>query len=144
MPIYIDTSALVKRYVLEQGSDDFDSFVLNCEDECIVSALGTTEFESMLQRLQRQGYIDAAFMQQARDHFMADLATALWTVRPFENGSFVQAVALMRSLELPLATLDALHLASAFDFGCDRFATGDKQLSRAAAKSGLTVHDFFT
>ena len=50
----------------------------------------------------------------------------------------------MRGLELPLATLDALHLASALDFGCDRFATGDKQLSRAAAKSGLTVHEFFT
>jgi uncharacterized protein len=142
MPIYVDTSALAKRYVLEQGSDAFDAFLRDCEDDCVISPLGTTEFESVLQRLRRQGYIDAAFARQARNDFLADLNSALWAVRPFASSSFSQATELMRSLDTPLATLDALHLASALEFGCDSFATSDRQLSRAASKRGLTVHDF--
>lgn len=142
MAIYIDTSALAKRYVLEQGSDAFDAFLQVCEDDCVISALGTTEFESILQRLRRQGFIDAAFARRARDSFLADLHLALWAVRPFANSSFSQAAELMRSMDTPLATLDALHLASAIDFGCNGFATSDRQLSKAASRRGLTVHDF--
>lgn len=48
----------------------------------------------------------------------------------------------MRSVDVPLATLDALHLASAIESGCDALATGDRHLSRAAVKRGLTVHEF--
>lgn len=142
MPVYVDTSALAKRYVLEQGSDAFDAFLQGCEDECVISALGTTEFESVLQHLRRRGFIDAAFARRARDSFLADLHSALWAVRPFAINSFSQAAELMRSLDTPLATLDALHLASALNFGCDGFATSDRQLSRAASRRGLTVHDF--
>ena len=140
--IYVDTSALAKRYVLERGSEAFDAFKGDCDDECVISALGTTEFESVLQRLKRQGYIDAAFMERARNSFMADLGSALWSVRPFASASFNRAAELMRSVNVPLATLDALHLASALDLGCNAFATGDKQLSRAASKRGLIVHEF--
>lgn len=142
MPIYVDTSALAKRYFLAQGSDAFDAFLRSCEDDCVISPLGTTEFESVLQRLRRQGFIDAAFARRARADFLNDLHTALWAVRPFAISSFSQAAELMRSLDIPLATLDALHLASALDFGCDGFATSDRHLSRAASKRGLTVHDF--
>ena len=142
MPIYVDTSALAKRYVLERGSDAFDAFLQSCEDDCVISPLGTTEFESVLQRLRRQGHIDTAFARRARADFLADLHGALWEVRAFSIGSFSQAAELMRSLDIPLATLDALHLASALDFGCDAFATGDRQLSKAASKRGLTVYDF--
>ena len=142
MSIYIDTSALAKRYLLERGSEAFDTFLQDCEDDCVISALGSTEFESILQRLRRQQLIDADYAEQARNDFLADLQTALWVMRPFATSSFPQAADLMRTLDVPLATLDALHLASALELGCRGFATGDRQLSRAAARRGLTVHDF--
>ncbi len=144
MSVYVDTSALAKRYISEQGSDAFDAFVLACQTDRIVSQLGTTEFESVLQRLNRQGYLNLQHLQQARRDLAADLGANLWVVRPFIVASFARAAELMRTLDVPLATLDALHLASAFDFGCDAVATSDRQLSRAAARSGLAVHEFFS
>lgn len=142
MSIYIDTSALAKRYLLERGSEAFDAFLQDCDDDCVISALGSTEFESILQRLRRQRLIDAGYAEQARKDFLADLQTALWVVRPFAISSFPQAADLMRTLDVPLATLDALHLASALELGCRGFATSDRQLLQAAARRGLTVHDF--
>ena len=142
MSIYIDTSALAKRYLLERGSEAFDAFLQGCDDDCVISALGSTEFESILQRLRRERLIDADYAEQARNDFLADLQTALWVMRPFATSSFPQAADLMRTLDVPLATLDALHLASALELGCRGFATGDRQLSQAAARRGLTVHDF--
>jgi len=142
MAIYIDTSALAKRYLLERGSETFDAFLQQCDDDCVISPLGGTEFESILQRLRRERLIDADYAEQARKDFLADVHTALWTVRPFVISVFSEAADLMRSLDVPLATLDALHLASALDLGCRGFATGDRQLARAAARRGLTLHDF--
>lgn len=142
MAVYVDTSAFAKRYLSERGSEEFDEFLRSCDDECWISPLGATEFESILQRLKRRGVIDAGYVRQARGDFHGDLAASLWSMRPFEPSSFHQAAALLRTLDVPLATLDALHLATAIDFGCDGFATGDRQLARAAAKRGLRVHDF--
>ena len=142
MPIYIDTSALVKRYVSEPGSDAFDAFLQACGDSCVISSLGSTEFESMLQRLKRQGHIDEAYAEQARHEFLSDLNAALWSVHAFVPTTFARAAELIRKLEAPLATLDALHLASAIEFRCDGFATSDRQLFRAASECGLRLHDF--
>ena len=144
MSVYVDTSALAKRYISERGSDAFDTSVVACQTDRIVSQLGSTEFESVLQRLSRQGYLSLQHLQQARRDFSADLGATLWVIRPFLLGSFTRAAELMRTLNVPLATLDALHLASALDFGCDAFATSARQLSLAAARSGLTVHEFFS
>jgi predicted nucleic acid-binding protein len=142
MAIYIDTSALAKRYLLEAGSDAFEAFLQQCNDDCVISPLGSTEFESVLQRLRRQQLIDVDYAEQARQDFLADLHSALWVLRPFAPSGFPQAARLMRTLDVPLATLDALHLAAALDAGCQGLATGDRQLSRAASSCGLTVHDF--
>ena len=143
MPIYIDTSALAKRYVAERGSDAFDAFLAEQTDDCIICPLGATELESVLQRLHRQGLMTAPFAQQARRDFAADLASALWAMRPFEAAAFALASELMRSLKAPLTTLDALHLACAVEFDCTGFATGDRQLARAADERGLQIHPFF-
>lgn len=142
MPIYIDTSALVKRYFSEPGSNAFDAFLQSCEENCVISSLGSTEFESMLQRLKRQGLIDNAYAEQARSDFLSDLNASLWSVHAFAPATFARAAELMRTLIAPLATLDAIHLASAIEFRCDRIATSDRQLFRAASERGLTVHDF--
>lgn len=142
MAIYVDTSALAKRYLAEKGSDGFDAFLIGQADDCVISPLVATELESVVQRLLRQRLIDRAYAQQVRDDFAADLRGALWAMRPFPSAGLSRAAELLRALESPLATLDAMHLASAIEFECSAIATGDRQLAHAATEHGLDVHSF--
>ena len=142
MPIYIDTSALAKRYIAESGSDDFEAFVTGQNDECVICPLSAIELESLLQRLQRQGLIDSRYALQARRNFASDLASAVWSMQRFDAASFARGTELLRTLSSALATPDALHLACAMELGCDAIATGDRQLARAAQECKLTVHSF--
>ena len=142
MPIYIDTSALAKRYLAEKGSDAFDAFLMGQADECVISPLVATELESIVQRLLRQRLINKAYAEQVRQDFVADLRGALWAMRPFPSAGIGLAADLLRALDAPLVTLDAIHLASAVELGCTAIATGDRQLAYAASRHGLDVHPF--
>ena len=104
---------MAKRYIAEAGSDTVDTFLAGHDDDCVICPLVATEFESILQRLLRQGLIAPDFAARARSSFAADLSGALWAMRPFEVASFGRASTLLRDLNTPLATLDALHLACA-------------------------------
>jgi uncharacterized protein len=141
--LYVDTSALVKRYVREAHSDAFDAFLDREDHGYLIGPLVTTEFESVLERLQRQKIIGGAFARQARSDLAADLASSLWSLRTFDAISFQSAAHLMRTLQSPLSTLDALHLASALGLQCDGLVTADRQLAKAATECGLAVTQFF-
>jgi predicted nucleic acid-binding protein len=140
--VYIDTSALIKRYVHEASSARVDSFLAAALDELVISPLGLTEFESMLQRRLRQREFDAAFLERARDLLARDLEGGLWAIQPFDPNVIPHATRLIRELDTPLAALDAIHLASAQAYGCDSVATGDRQFARAVRLCGIAVHDF--
>ncbi len=142
MSVYVDTSALVKRYIQESTSAAFDAFVAAAADDLFISPLTINEFESVLHRRLRQRDFDKPLMQRAQTLFGQDIAAALWQVQAFEPAAFQGATRLLRELGLPLATLDALHLASALHYGCSQMATSDQQLARAAHRSGLVIHDF--
>ena len=142
MSVYIDTSALAKRYLAEIGSDDFENFLAHEDEEYVVSPLVATELESVLQRLLREARISPEYAARAREFFAVDLASALWSMRPFGASVFAHAAQLMRELPLPLATLDALHRASALELRCKALASGDRSLLAAAASRGLRVHSF--
>ena len=142
MPVYVDTSALIKRYVHEASSSRFEQFLARVDDELLISPLGLTEFESMLLRRFRQGDFDRVFLERTRDLFGRDIEGAVWSIQPFDAAAIPQATRLIRELKAPLATLDALHLASAQSFGCTTVATGDRRFGRAAKLCGLTVYEF--
>jgi len=61
---------------------------------------------------------------------------------PFPVDAFAAATRLIEELDVALATLDALHVASAAALGCSSFATADRQQARAAHRCGLQIHDF--
>ena len=142
MITYVDTSALVKRYVNELTSPAFESFVASTDDELLISPLTVTELQSVLARRLRQGDFSRAFLGRTQELFSADLQNALWIMQPFPPQAFSEAMRLIRELDVALATLDALHLASASALGCTAMATSDRQLARAAERCGLLIHDF--
>lgn len=133
---------MAKRYLAERGSSDFEAFLDATQDECVICPLGVMELESVLRRLQRQRIVDAAFALRTRRSFASDLASAVWSVRPFDAAAFARGNELLRDLASPLTTLDALHLACALELNCNAMATGDAQLARAASECRLTVHSF--
>jgi predicted nucleic acid-binding protein len=139
---YVDTSALVKRYVNEPSSQSFDDFVAASDDEFVISPLTLVELQSVLMRRLRQNDFDRAYLKRLRGHFDSDLRAALWVVMPFPVDAFAAATRLIEELDVAVATLDALHVASAKALGCARFATADRQQARAAERCGLSIHDF--
>ena len=139
---YVDTSALVKRYLPESGSDAFDDFCDLPALERIICPLGGTEITGMLQRRVRAGEISARQAGAVRERFLTDLSSGGWAMVEFRPEVFARASDLMVHLGAPLATLDALHLACALQHDAVAMATADKQLAAAARKAKLRVYLF--
>lgn len=139
---YIDTSALIKRYLDEPGSDAFDDFCALPGVDRIISPLGGTEFTGALQRRVRTRELTARQAAAVRQRFFADLAAGGWRLVELGAEVFAKASELMIHLGAPLATLDALHLACALQHGAGELATVDNQLATAARKAKLRVHLF--
>lgn len=139
---YIDTSALVKRYLREPGSDAFDEFCAGCEVDMLIGPLGSTEFTGVLQRRVRGKQLTLLQAGAIRHRFLADVVAGGWRLIEFGADAFSKASDLILHLGAPLATLDALHLACALQYGAGELATGDRQLATAARRAKLRVHLF--
>jgi uncharacterized protein len=139
---YVDTSALVKRYVEERGSTAFDEFCDSDERDLVISPLVGTEFTGTLQRRVRAGHMSARHASEARRRFLDDVVSGGWRMIEFEAAIFSRASDLMVTLGAPLATLDALHLACALINEVDALATSDLQLAVASRRAKLQVHTF--
>ncbi|MGH6609393.1 MAG: type II toxin-antitoxin system VapC family toxin [Burkholderiaceae bacterium] len=139
---YVDTSALVKRYMQEAGSEAFDKFCAESGLDMLICPLGSTEFVGVLQRRVRGKQLSARQSGVISQRFLADVAAGGWRLIEFGADVFAEANNLILHLGAPLGTLDALHLACALQHGADELATGDRQLATAARKARLRVHLF--
>jgi Predicted nucleic acid-binding protein, contains PIN domain len=136
-PVYLDTSALVKLYVLEPESAQVDR-ALRGRDDLLVSDLAVTELASALGRRCREGVLDATLAARIYQRLLADLADDLF--RRVELIAEVQREAerfLLSSALVPLRSLDALHLALAASGHAMTIYTFDRNLARAAGTIGL-------
>ena len=140
---YLDTSAVIKRYLSEPNSAEFDAFVLQADFDFIMSPLVITEITSALARRVRNKEIKANFAASTKQLFQDDLLTGDWALMEFQPATFTDASSLISTLTAPLSTLDALHLACALNSQANALATADKQLATAARKAGLQVFTFF-
>lgn len=125
MNLYLDASALVKRYVREEGTD------------ALVRAMSGVAGWSMC----RIGYVETA-RAVARGGRGSDLAEVERDWIHFDVVELDDALAdraARLSIATGLRTLDALHLAAALSLGGDdvTFATWDVRLHRAAREHGL-------
>jgi predicted nucleic acid-binding protein len=144
MRTYVDTSALLKRYVFESQSDRFDEFVMTCggDDELVISPLCLTEFVSALKRRERMGELVTAYVAKAWLALQREIHAGLWHVAALPSLTFSKACDDLLALPSQLTTLDALHLAAAELLNCQAFACADTRLCDAAQASGLHVQRF--
>lgn len=134
MRVFFDTSAFVKRYVSEVGTDT----VLEWCDratEIILSGIALTELISAFCRLQREGKINDMQYRQLKSMLLADIEDAV--ICDLTPVVLAQSIS---SLEKNvLRGMDAIHIGSAIALKADVFLSADKRQLEAAAHMGLRV-----
>ncbi|MCM8813248.1 MAG: type II toxin-antitoxin system VapC family toxin [Candidatus Omnitrophica bacterium] len=129
MKAFIDSSALVKKYIHEQGSQDLDALLENVTD-IVISPTFWLELTSALQRRTADKSItatQAAWLKKQCQHDLIYFHKVIWN-------SLLEETAAKLILKYRLKTLDSLQLASAAVARADIFVTSDKQLFQAAHK----------
>ena len=138
---YFDTSALIKRYVDEQGRREV--LQLLRRHQCVTSAVLPVEFRSALRRRATDGSLDARRIPDVLKRFAAD--REFWALVQVTD-EVLEAAEKLVALH-PLRTLDALHVASA-DLFADRlarseltFVSADPRQTAVAAAIGMATED---
>lgn len=134
-PVYLDTSAFVKLLVDEPESDALNA-ELSAVGEVVLSDFAMTELASALARRAREQVITHA--EAKRLYGQAERLVA--SCRLVESTPPVQRRAarlLLASKQIPLRTLDALHLALAIEADVATLVTFDARLRDAAAAQRL-------
>ncbi|MFQ5898050.1 MAG: type II toxin-antitoxin system VapC family toxin [Candidatus Methylomirabilia bacterium] len=142
MLVYLDTSALVKRYCEERGSSVVAKLILG-EHSLLVSLLAFPEARAAFARKRRFREMSEASYRTVARRFQEDWEASIFSILgvasdvAFLAGRLVDAHA--------LRGLDALHLASALKaeetLGPLLFLSSDDRLNEAASAEGLSVQN---
>lgn len=134
MRVFFDSSAFVKRYVSEPGTDA----VLDWCDQATeigLSGIALPEIISAFCRLRREDKITDMQYRQLKTLLLADIEdAAICDLSPVVLG---QAVASLENNVL--RGMDAIHIGSAVALKADVFISADKRQREAAARAGLRV-----
>jgi len=147
--LYLDASALVKRYVREAGSDIVIARFATGE-RLYTSVLSYAEVEAALGRKYRTGGMGSDESHHARERFRRDFVLFLNIVE-LDVGTLAAVPSLVD--RFPIRGADAVHLSAALwlrdmmrlvpDFSQGEvgleFGAADENLKEFARHSGLTV-----
>lgn len=130
MKLFLDTSALAKKYIREEHGAQRLSILLANASVVIVSPVTWIEIHHVFYRIKREGLLDAS-----------GLKTVLKEVK--ENYDFFHVAAFNNALEeaavkilekFTLRSQDAIQLAAALTTESELFCTADERLYRASRK----------
>lgn len=132
MKTYFDTSAFIKRYILEQGSEQIP-LILTKASALALSALSLPEMISAITRLKHEKKLTVHLYQTIKNKIYDDLTDIiLYPMTP-------QVITLATEIieQNKVKTLDAIHIASASVWMCDYFVSADKIQIATAQRIGL-------
>ena len=139
---YLDTSALAKWYLNEQGSEAFVAFVQSL-DVAVISSLTITEMRSLFSRRRRMGDVSVELEHQLFAAVLEDIDRGWLQRYPLDDALFSEATNLIsRYPEHALRSLDALHLTVAAQAGLSMIATADAVMAAAGLSMGFQVARF--
>jgi len=136
--VFLDTSALAKRYVEEPGSEELENLLLSAVKEVTVSTLALPEFSAAISRKVRNKELSDGMAAEAMKEIEIDW-NGLFTKIPLIEELAKQAASL--TIRFPLKGADAVHLVSAVASDADLFIASDRQLLNAASKIGLQSYN---
>lgn len=146
MPLYFfDTSALVKHYHVEAGTDAVDRLIGEPGAVLLIARLTLVETVSVFAHKVRTGEFQAAEFARLRALFAAHVAGRRYQVFRLLNVHYDRARNLIarHGLHRQIRTLDALQLSVALQLNqvapIDRFVCADQRLCDIAVLEGLVI-----
>ena len=139
----LDTSAFVKRYHPEVGTDKVLALFDNPQNHIFVSRLTLVEARSAFAVKVRTGHIVEATAAALWIQSLADLASGTFEVLPITDAHYALAEEFIgrHGFRYRLRTLDALQLAVAVDrskyAAIDGFVLADQVLSEVASAENV-------
>jgi uncharacterized protein len=137
--MYVDASVLVKLYLNEPDSEACEAIVAGVA--LVSSRLTYCEFRSaLLGKVSRNGLSSESGAMVWR-RFENDISIQEIRFVPLNDWIVLDAADLLRDLhpDVPLRTLDALHLATIMGTDSGPLFTKDRRMLQAAAKLGLPL-----
>jgi len=133
---FFDTSALVKRYHSEKGTEAIDRIFSEEDKAIVISSICITEIVSALNRKKEEKIISKEDLDAALSRFFHD-AVKDFLILELDDGHIKDSIVLV--LKRSLRTLDALQLAVAIGLKDVNpvFVCADKKLVSVAEKEGL-------
>jgi predicted nucleic acid-binding protein len=144
---YFDTSALVRYYHPELGSDQVERIILEPGATHLLSWLTVVETHSAFALKARIGEITAADVGLLRTRLKTHIAERRFLVNRVLRRHYDRAERLLMKYgpTLKLRSLDALHLAIALDLRewghVDTLVTADATLDKLGRNEGLSVNN---
>lgn len=132
MKTLLDSSAFAKRYIEEAGSQAVDD-ICQRTTSLALSVLCVPEIISALNRHCREKRLSRQDYATAKSRLAADVVDAVVIELTPEVVS--RSILLLETNDL--RTLDAMHVASALEWGAEEFVSADERQVKAARKSGL-------
>ena len=143
MVYFLDSSALVKLYHPEKGSDKVEKLFTEPDRRILISRLACVEIVSALALKVRTGALEASASQALRLRFLAHVNSGEIAVLGIQGQHYTRAEELiaLHGTQRGLRTLDAIHLAVALDVqervGLDALVVADAALGETAEVLGL-------
>lgn len=136
MIYFFDTSALIKRYVQEKGSNIVDH-LMDSADEIFISAITRIESISAARRLLEERSLSKSDFSIFKDNLASDFP--FFTVVEFSEYIEKKAIELIEKHQIK--TLDAIQLACclAAREDIDHLVTSDVKLARTASDVGIDI-----
>ena len=132
MKILTDSSALAKRYVLEDGSGKIDHFLQNASQLGLCTIL-VPEIISGLNRRRREHVLSTGDYRTIKKQLMEDVHDAV--VLQITPAVISHSVKLLEANAL--RAMDSLHIACALEWQAELFVTADRKQYKAAKNAGL-------
>jgi len=142
MIAYLDSSAVVKRYVEEDGSEVVRSMYRKAYNGGAVLALSAWNFGEVLgvlDRYHRRGWLAESDYAKALRSFASETIrlVRLGVMRVVPVRASLLAASWSIALRHHVHQADALQIVSAKRAGADVLLTGDERLSEVASSEGL-------
>ena len=142
--IYIDTSAFVKRYHHESGSEKIENLfkeAMQGKKTIYISYWVISETINALDKHQRRGEFTSDNLKKVLGALFYDVYNGM------KKGYLVVAEITPEILTASweyivgehLSAGDAIHLVTALYYGCTEFIASDKRLLKVAEKKGLKI-----
>jgi hypothetical protein len=132
--VFLDSSALVKRYVLEPGSDRVEEILL-AASSLGVSVICLSEVVSALCRRRRERKLSRQQYLKAKEALLADIEDT--SVVNITDQVVARAVELLE--RWPLRSSDSLQVACAAEWSAELFVSADERQCAAARRYGLRI-----